>query len=83
MHRSMAATLDKAIEQIKANQEDARVRGDFDSPSLADDRFEFAQGLDRTEGVDGLQVEGTFRAPGAAFSIRLIILSTSSCWRIG
>ena len=50
MHEAMAATLDKAVEQIKQIQQDARVNGNIDAPALADDRAQFTQGLDGTEG---------------------------------
>ena len=50
MHEAMAATLDAAVEQIKEIQQDARVHGNARAAALADDRAQFAQGLDRTEG---------------------------------
>ena len=50
MHEAMAATLDTAVEQIKKIQQDARVHGNADASALADDRPQFAQGLDRAEG---------------------------------
>ena len=67
MHQAMAATLDLAVEQIKKIQQDARVNGNASAPALADDRAQFAQGLDGAEGdrrrAGRRHVPG---APGAA-----------------
>ena len=50
MHEAMAATLDTAVEQIKKIQQDARVQRQPRASALADDRPQFAQGLDGAEG---------------------------------
>ena len=49
MHQLMAATLDKAIEEIRQIQKNARDNRRYDSAALADDRPEVTQGLDGTE----------------------------------
>ena len=43
MHQTMAATLDKVVEQIQKIQHDARFQGDTTRPRLADDRPQIAQ----------------------------------------
>jgi len=62
MHEAMAATLDTAIEQIKAIQRDARVNGNIGRPRWPMIVLNSPKGWTGPKIVDGLQVEGTFRA---------------------
>ena len=62
MREAMAATLDKAIEQIKQIQQDARVNGNFSRPRWPMIVLRSPKGWRGPKIVDGLQVEGTFRA---------------------
>ena len=62
MHQLMATILDQAIEEIRQIQSKARDKNDTTRPRCANDRPQFTQGLDGTEVVDGLPVEGTSRA---------------------
>ncbi len=62
MHQKMAATLDIAIEKIKSLQENARVNGDTARPRWPMIVLNSPKGWTGPEVVDGLQIEGTFRA---------------------
>ena len=62
MHEAMAATLDTAVEQIKQIQQDARVHGNLTRPRWPMIVLNSPKGWTGPKVVDGLQVEGTFRA---------------------
>ncbi len=62
MHAAMAATLDLAIEQIRAIQADARTNGGSVRPRWPMIILNSPKGWTGPKTVDGLQVEGTFRA---------------------
>ncbi len=62
MHEAMAATLDTAVEQIKPIQQDARVHGNLARPRWPMIVLNSPKGWTGPKVVDGLQVEGTFRA---------------------
>jgi len=62
MHEAMAATLDQAVEQIKRIQHDARVLGNATRPRWPMIVLKSPKGWTGPKVVDGLQVEGTFRA---------------------
>jgi xylulose-5-phosphate/fructose-6-phosphate phosphoketolase len=62
MHEAMAATLDIAVEQIKKIQNNARVNGDLTRPRWPMIVLNSPKGWTGPKMVDGLQVEGTFRA---------------------
>ena len=62
MHEAMAAALDAAVEQIKAIQQDARIRGNIVRPRWPMIVLISPKGWTGPKVVDGLQVEGTFRA---------------------
>ena len=62
MHEAMAATLDTAVEQIKKIQQDARVHGNLARPRWPMIVLNSPKGWTGPKMVDGLQVEGTFRA---------------------
>ncbi|NDU85552.1 MAG: phosphoketolase family protein [Ferrovum sp.] len=62
MHEAMAATLDKAVEEIRRIQHDARVNGNLARPRWPMIVFKSPKGWTGPEWVDGLQIEGTFRA---------------------
>ena len=62
MHEAMAGALDTAIEHIKAVREDARVRGNLSRPRWPMIILNSPKGWTGPKVVDGLQVEGTFRA---------------------
>jgi xylulose-5-phosphate/fructose-6-phosphate phosphoketolase len=62
MHEVMATVLDTAVEHIKAIQEDARVHGNLSRPRWPMIIFNSPKGWTGPKVVDGLPVEGTFRA---------------------
>jgi xylulose-5-phosphate/fructose-6-phosphate phosphoketolase len=62
MHEAMAATLDTVVEQIKKIQQDARVYGNVTRPRWPMIVLNSPKGWTGPKVVDGLQVEGTFRA---------------------
>ena len=62
MHELMAATLDKAIDSIKKFQERARKSGDATRPRWPMIVLRSPKGWTGPKFVDGLQIEGTFRA---------------------
>ena len=62
MHEAMAATLDRAIEQIKAMRHKARVDANLSRPRWPMIVLKSPKGWTGPKWVDGLQIEGTFRA---------------------
>ena len=62
MHEAMATALDAAVERIKSIQQSARVDGDLTRPPWPMIVLKSPKGWTGPEVVDGLQVEGTFRA---------------------
>ena len=62
MHEAMAAALDRAVEQIKSIQQNARVHGDLTRPRWPMIVLKSPKGWTGPKVVDGLQIEGTFRA---------------------
>jgi xylulose-5-phosphate/fructose-6-phosphate phosphoketolase len=62
MHEAMAATLDKAVEEINRIQQDARVHGNIARPRWPMIVLNSPKGWTGPKMVDGLQVEGTFRS---------------------
>jgi len=62
MHRLMAATLDKVMAEIHAIQHAARSGGDTGRPRWPMIVLRSPKGWTGPEMVDGLKVEGTFRA---------------------
>jgi xylulose-5-phosphate/fructose-6-phosphate phosphoketolase len=62
MHEAMAGALDTAVEEIKRIQRDARVNGVLSRPRWPMIVFKSPKGWTGPSVVDGLQVEGTFRA---------------------
>ena len=62
MHEAMAATLDTAVEQIKRIQHNARVHGNIARPRWPMIVLNSPKGWTGPKVVDGLQIEGTFRA---------------------
>src|SRR5665811_1562946 len=62
MHQLMAATLDKAIEDIRQIQSNARNKNDTIRPRWPMIVLRSPKGWTGPKFVDGLQVEGTFRA---------------------
>jgi xylulose-5-phosphate/fructose-6-phosphate phosphoketolase len=62
MHEAMAATLDLAVEQIKTIQREARLEGNLTRPRWPMIVLKSPKGWTGPKVVDGLQVEGTFRA---------------------
>jgi xylulose-5-phosphate/fructose-6-phosphate phosphoketolase len=62
MHEAMAATLDTAVEQIKEIQREARVHGNIARPRWPMIVLNSPKGWTGPKVVDGLQIEGTFRA---------------------
>jgi xylulose-5-phosphate/fructose-6-phosphate phosphoketolase len=62
MHRLMATTLDKAIEDIRLIQQNARTRNDTARPRWPMIVLRSPKGWTGPKVVDGLPCEGTFRA---------------------
>jgi xylulose-5-phosphate/fructose-6-phosphate phosphoketolase len=62
MHEAMAATLDIAVEQIRAIQTQARASGNADRPRWPMIILNSPKGWTGPKMVDGLQVEGSFRS---------------------
>jgi xylulose-5-phosphate/fructose-6-phosphate phosphoketolase len=62
MHQAMAATLDKVVEQIGQIHLNARKRGDATRPRWPMIVLNSPKGWTGPKAVDGLPVEGTFRA---------------------
>ena len=62
MHELMAATMEKVIEEIKAIQENARNNNDNARPRWPMIVLRSPKGWTGPVEVDGLQIEGTFRA---------------------
>jgi xylulose-5-phosphate/fructose-6-phosphate phosphoketolase len=62
MHEAMAAALDRAVEDIKKIQHDARVNGNTARPRWPMIVLDSPKGWTGPKIVDGLQVEGTFRS---------------------
>jgi len=62
MHQGMAASLDRAIEDIRRFQSHARSNGDFTRPRWPMLVLKSPKGWTGPKVVDGLQNEGTFRA---------------------
>src|SRR3984893_15690687 len=69
MHEAMAATLDKAVEQIKQIQQSARAHGETMRPRWPMIVLNSPKGWTGPKVVDGLQIEGTFRAHQVPISI--------------
>ncbi len=55
MHQQMAATLERAIGEIRAQQKAARASNTPVPSALADDRAALSEGVDRAEGDQGTQ----------------------------
>jgi xylulose-5-phosphate/fructose-6-phosphate phosphoketolase len=62
MHKAMAVTLDKAVEEIRMIQEDARVHGSTVRPSWPMIVLKSPKGWTGPKVVDGVQIEGTFHS---------------------
>jgi xylulose-5-phosphate/fructose-6-phosphate phosphoketolase len=62
MHEAMAATLDMAVEEIRAIQTQARASGKADRPRWPMIILNSPKGWTGPKMVDGLQVEGSFRS---------------------
>jgi len=62
MHPAMASTLDKVIEQIKRIQRDAREKGVSARPQWPMIVLNSPKGWTGPKKIDGVQIEGTFRA---------------------
>lgn len=62
MHQAMAATLDTAIAEIRAIQKEAREQGNLTRPRWPMIVLNSPKGWTGPKEVDGLPVEGTFRA---------------------
>ena len=69
MHEAMAASLDKAVQQIQQIQRDARVHGKTARPRWPMIVLNSPKGWTGPKFVDGLQIEGTFRAHQVPLSI--------------
>ena len=68
MHQLMAATLDRALDEIKEFQRRARVDGIVERPAWPVIVLVTPKGWTGPKIVDGLQTEGTFRSHQVPFS---------------
>jgi xylulose-5-phosphate/fructose-6-phosphate phosphoketolase len=62
MHEAMASTLDQVVAEIKRIQHEARVNGNTVRPRWPMIVFKSPKGWTGPKEVDGVQIEGTFRA---------------------
>ena len=62
MHEAMATALDQAVEQIRAIQSAARATGNAERPRWPMIVLDSPKGWTGPKVVDGLQIEGSFRA---------------------
>jgi xylulose-5-phosphate/fructose-6-phosphate phosphoketolase len=62
MHEAMAATLDQVVVEIRRIQHEARINGNTMRPRWPMIVFKSPKGWTGPKWVDGLQIEGTFRA---------------------
>jgi xylulose-5-phosphate/fructose-6-phosphate phosphoketolase len=62
MHEAMAVTLDKAVEQIKQIQQDARIHGHLTRPRWPMIVLSSPKGWTGPKVIDGVPIEGTFRS---------------------
>jgi xylulose-5-phosphate/fructose-6-phosphate phosphoketolase len=62
MHQLMAATLDRVVERIREIQHDARAHGFHERPPWPMIVLRSPKGWTGPKVVDGVQIEGTFRA---------------------
>jgi len=62
MHQLMASTLERAIESIQQIQHNARIRNDTTRPRWPMIVLNSPKGWTGPKVVDGMQIEGTFRA---------------------
>jgi xylulose-5-phosphate/fructose-6-phosphate phosphoketolase len=62
MHQAMAATLDQCLAEIRAIQKDARENGFIERPTWPMIVLVSPKGWTGPKIVDGVQIEGTFRA---------------------
>jgi xylulose-5-phosphate/fructose-6-phosphate phosphoketolase len=69
MHQTMAATLDKVVGQIQQLQRNARIDGDPTRPRWPMIVLRSLKGWTGPKFVDGLPVEGTFRAHQVPLSV--------------
>jgi xylulose-5-phosphate/fructose-6-phosphate phosphoketolase len=69
MHQAMAATLDRVVEQIQQIQHNARIQGDTTRPRWPMIVLRSLKGWTGPKVIDGLPVEGTFRAHQVPLSI--------------
>ena len=69
MHQLMASTLEKAIEDIRQIQDNAREKNDVTRPRWPMIVFNSPKGWTGPKVVDGLQIEGTFRAHQVPLSV--------------
>ena len=69
MHRAMAITLDQVVKQIQQIQHNARIQGDTTRPRWPMIVLTSLKGWTGPKVVDGLPVEGTFRAHQVPLSV--------------
>ncbi len=69
MHAAMAAALDTAVEQIRRIQREARAPGETTRPRWPMIVLNSPKGWTGPKVVDGLQIEGTFRAHQVPLSV--------------
>jgi xylulose-5-phosphate/fructose-6-phosphate phosphoketolase len=69
MHQTMAATLDKVVEQIQKIKHDACIQGHLARPRWPMIVLRSLKGWTGPKVIDGLPVEGTFRAHQVPLSV--------------
>jgi xylulose-5-phosphate/fructose-6-phosphate phosphoketolase len=69
MHEAMATTMDTVVEEIRRIQQDARLRGNLSRPRWPMIVLNSPKGWTGPKFVDGLKIEGTFRAHQVPLSV--------------
>jgi xylulose-5-phosphate/fructose-6-phosphate phosphoketolase len=69
MHETMAATLDRVVEQIHQIQRDARERGNIARPRWPMIVLNTPKGWTGPKNIDGRPIEGTFRSHQVPLSV--------------
>ena len=82
-HEARATALDQAVGQIRSIQNSARATGKAERPRWPMVVFDSPKGWTGPKVVDGLQIEGTFRAHQVPRKTRPRTRATSRCSTTG
>ena len=83
MHELMATVMERAINDIRRFQTSARASNDASRPRWPMIVLRSPKGWTGPKVIDGLEIEGTFRAHQVQFWSMATIRSTSRCWKAG